>query len=47
MVTLVRSEMLAEAVDALGEQRNLHFGRAGVGWTAAELREDAALFLTG
>src|SRR5690242_17137017 len=47
MVTLVCGEMLAESVDPLGEQRHLHFGGPGVGRTAAELREDSALLLTG
>ncbi len=27
----VRLEMLGEAVDALGEERDLHFGRPGIG----------------
>src|SRR5690606_13446430 len=43
MVTLVRVEVTAEAVDALGQQCNLHFRRAGVFRVAAELGEDAAL----
>ena len=47
VITLVRGEVLAEAVDALGEQRDLYFRGAGVSWSAAELREDPALFLAG
>jgi hypothetical protein len=47
VITLVRGEVLAEAVDALREQRDLYFRRAGVGWSATELREDPALFLAG
>jgi hypothetical protein len=47
MIALVCGEMLAKSIDALGEQRDLHFRRAGIGWSAAELREDPAFFLTG
>src|SRR6266513_4730610 len=47
MITLVRGEVLAEAIDALGQQRHLYFRGAGVGWCAAELRENPALFLAG
>src|SRR5256885_17241718 len=32
MITLVRGEVLAEAIDALGQQRHLYFRGAGVGW---------------
>jgi hypothetical protein len=39
--------MPAEPIDPLGEKRHLNFGGTGVGRTAAELREDAALFLAG
>jgi hypothetical protein len=46
MIALMRREMLAETVDALGKERDLDLGGAGVGGPAPELREDAALFLT-
>ena len=47
MIALVRREMLAESVDALGEERYLNLGGAGVGGTTLVLRQDAALFLAG
>ena len=43
MVALVRGEVTAEAVDALGQQCNLHFRRARVFRVAAVLGLDAAL----
>src|ERR1700722_2061022 len=47
MIRLVRREMIAESIDALGEERHLDFGRSGIAWTAAELLEDPVLLLTG
>src|SRR6185312_8433105 len=47
VIALVRGEVLAQSVDAFREQCHLNFRRAGVGWSAAELCEDAALFLAG
>jgi hypothetical protein len=47
MITLVCREVLAESVDAFGKERDLHFRGTGVGGAAAELGEDAALFLAG
>ena len=38
MVALVRAEVVAEAVDALGKQRDLDFGRPGVIGGTLELR---------
>jgi hypothetical protein len=47
MVALVRGEMLAQAVDALGQQRDLNLGGACVGRTALKLRQNPAFLLTG
>jgi hypothetical protein len=44
VVTLVRAEVFAEAVDALGKQRDLDFGRAGVIGGATELRDTPVFF---
>jgi hypothetical protein len=46
MVGLVRGEMLAQAVDALGQQGNLNFGRTGVLRAALEFTDDARLFFS-
>src|SRR5688572_9778611 len=47
MVALVRAEVVTEAVDALGEQCDLDFGRAGVIGGATELRDDAGFLVSG
>src|SRR5476651_1496007 len=47
MVSLVRRKVTAQTVDALGQQRNLDFGRAGVPRTSTELLENPVLLLTG
>src|SRR5215467_2616661 len=47
VIALVGGEVLTESVDALGEKRHLNFGGTRVGGPAAELGEDAALFLAG
>src|SRR5450631_1723590 len=47
MIALVRREVTAQTVDALGEERYLDFGRTGVPRTAAELLENPILLLTG
>jgi hypothetical protein len=44
MVGLVRGEMLAQAVDALGQQGNLNLGGTGVARTALEFTDDSAFF---
>jgi hypothetical protein len=44
-VLLVRLEVLGEHVDALGEQRHLHLGRAGIGLVGAVLLDDGRLAL--
>jgi hypothetical protein len=44
MVGFVRGEVLAQAVDALGQQGNLNFGRTGVLRAALELTDDVRLF---
>jgi len=46
VITLVRGEVLAKAVDALGQQRDLYSG-SRFGWSAAELPRIPALFLAG
>lgn len=43
VVLLVDLEVLVEVVDPLGQQRNLHLGRAGVGVVKTVLRDDAGL----
>ena len=43
MVALVRAEVIAEAVDALGKQRDLDFGRAGVVGGAPEFGDHIRL----
>src|ERR1700737_3854188 len=40
VVLLVGLEMLGQVMDALGEQRDLHLGRAGVALVGAELLDD-------
>jgi hypothetical protein len=47
MVALVRAEVFAESIDALGEQCDLDFGRAGVIGGALELRDDTGLLFSG
>src|SRR5262245_56450468 len=47
MVALVRAEVVAEAVDALGEQRDLDFGRTSVIRRATELGNDTGFFYSG
>src|SRR5215510_8234329 len=47
MVLLVRLEMIRQTVDALGEQRDLHFGRPGVPIMCFELIDEASLLLDG
>jgi hypothetical protein len=44
MVGFVRGEMLAQAVNALGQQGNLNLGGTGVLRTALEFTDDARLF---
>jgi hypothetical protein len=44
MVGLMGGEMLAQAVDALGQQRNLNFGGTGVLRAALEFSDDVRLF---
>src|SRR5580704_1168308 len=44
VIGFVRGEMLAQAVDALGQECNLNFGRSGVLGAALEFSDDAALF---
>jgi hypothetical protein len=46
MVGFVRGEMLAQAVDALGQQGNLNFGGTGVLRAALEFTDDARLFFS-
>src|SRR5215475_2149148 len=43
MVLRVRAHVLRELVDAGGQERHLHLGRAGVGAVAAVLAEDLLL----
>src|SRR5688572_31239455 len=47
MVALVRAEVFAESVDALRQQCDLDFGRAGVIGGALKLRDDAGLLFSG
>jgi hypothetical protein len=47
MVTLVCAEVFAETIDALGQQRNLDFGRAGVVGGALELRDYTGFLFSG
>jgi hypothetical protein len=42
----VRGEVLAQAIDALGQQGNLDFGRTGVLRAALEFTDDARLFFS-
>jgi hypothetical protein len=44
MIGFVRGEMLAQAVDALGQQGNLNLGGTGVARTALKFTDDSALF---
>jgi hypothetical protein len=44
VIGFVRGEMLAQAVDAFGQECNLNFGRPGVARAALEFTDDAALF---
>src|SRR5688572_23540001 len=46
VVALVRAEVFAKAVDALGEKSDLDFGRAGVVGGALELREYTGLLFS-
>jgi hypothetical protein len=43
----VRAEVVAETVDALGQQRNLDFWRAGVVGGATELRDYTGFLFSG
>jgi hypothetical protein len=45
VIGFVRGEMLAQAVDALGQQGNLNFGGTGVLRAALEFTDDARSFL--
>ena len=45
MVLHVRLEVVGEVGDALGEERDLHLGRAGVALVELELRDDLSLLL--
>jgi hypothetical protein len=47
MVALVRAEVIAEAVDALGKQRDLDFGRPGVIGGALELGNHTGFLFSG
>jgi hypothetical protein len=47
VVLALLAQVLGEVVDALGEQRDLHLGRAGVRLAAAELLGNLALSLAG
>src|SRR5688572_6462967 len=47
VVALVRAEVLAEAVDALGKQRDLDFGRTSVIRRTLELGNDTGFFFSG
>src|SRR5262245_48323041 len=47
MVALVRAEVIAEAVDALGKQSDLDFGRTSVIGGALELRDHTGFFVSG
>jgi hypothetical protein len=44
MIRCVRGEMLAQAVDALGQQGNLNFRRPGIVRAALEFTDDVRLF---
>jgi hypothetical protein len=44
MVGFVRGEVLAQAVDALGQQGNLNFGRTGVLRAALEFTDYVRFF---
>jgi hypothetical protein len=44
VVGFVRGEVLAQAVDALGQQGNLNFGGTGILRAALEFTDDARLF---
>jgi hypothetical protein len=46
MIGFVRSEMLTQAVDALGQQGNLNLGGTGVLSAALEFSDDARLFFS-
>jgi hypothetical protein len=46
VVGFVCGEVLAQAVDALGQQRNLNFGGTGVLRAALEFTDDAGLFFS-
>src|SRR5437899_7516804 len=43
VVLLVRLEVLGEVEDALGQERDLHLGRAGIALVGAELLDDGRL----
>jgi hypothetical protein len=47
MIALVSAEMSSQAVDALGQQRNLDFGRPGIFGIAPVLRDHTALLFRG
>lgn len=47
MIALVGGKVLAEAIDALREERNLYFGGTGIRLVSAKLRDDSAFSLTG
>jgi hypothetical protein len=44
VIGFVRGEVLAQAVDALGQQGNLNFGGTGVLRAALKFTDDARLF---
>src|SRR6266481_2387662 len=47
VVLLVRLEVVGQAVDALGQKRDLHFGGAGVALVSLELLDEALLPVDG
>src|SRR5262249_42361785 len=46
-IFLVRLEVIREAVDPLREERDLHFGGAGIAFVGLELLDEALLALDG
>src|SRR5689334_24300206 len=47
MVALVRAEVIAESVNALGKQRDLYLGRTSVIRSATEVGNDTGFFFSG
>ena len=45
MIALVCGKVLAQSIDALGEERDLNFGGTGIRRVTAKLRDDSAFFL--